>query len=348
MLSGGLTLLGAFLAEFRGWLALVTLTWVCIAPRAEACATVDHDPAALATGVTAERAIIVYDPSTKTEHFIRSATFLTKGSSDFGFIVPTPAPPTFGEVDQSVFGALADSYDAARPVKKQLHLTSVLAFTLKADRSAREPSLVQELGTAHVAGMDVTVVKADDVAALEEWLSSHGFTKRPALTAWLEHYVQRGFVFSAFRYAATGVTVTSKAARISFTTEVPLYPYLEPADSLPRSSALDVWFIGPERREWQDEATASDPPSVWLASSKVAIPDELSRLSGTSKPWVTLFHDERSTRPRGDVRFPVSKTAVELAPSPKLEPIEVPLEGLFCLMTIALLGGAFLFRRRRG
>jgi hypothetical protein len=178
-------------------------------------------------------------------------------------------------------------------------------------------------------------------------LSSHGFSKRPALTAWLAHYVKRGFVFSAFRYAATGVTVTSKAARISFTTDVPVYPYLEPSDSLPRSSALDVWLIGPEPRTWEDEGAALDPPSVWMASSKVAIPAELSSLSGTAKPWVTLFHDERSTRPRADVRFPVSKTAIEVAPSPKVELIEVPLEGLFCLMTAVVVGGAFLFRRRR-
>lgn len=337
--------MASLLGEFRTWLALAAVVWVSFAPRAEACATVDHDPASLATGVTAERAILVYDPSTKTEHFIRSATFLTKGSSDFGFIVPTPAPPTFGEVDQSLFASLAEAYEAARPVKKQLNVSS---FTLSAKSAGVEqPSLVQQLGTAHVAGMDVTVVKADDVAALAEWLSSHGFTQRPALTAWLEHYVKRGFVFSAFRYAATGTTVSSKAARISFSTDVPLYPYFEPADSLPRASALDVWLVAPERREWVDEGAATDPPSVLMASSKLTLPAELVALSGVSKPWVTLFHDQRSRRPSADVRFAVSKLTTEVTPAPRYEQVDLPLEGLFCLLVAGLLGAAFLFRRRR-
>ncbi len=311
----------------------------------EACATVDHD-SALGTGISGERAIIVYDPATKTQHFIRSATFHTRGSSDFGFIVPTPAPPTFGEIDQSVFEALAESYEAARPTRKHVTLSSAFMLTLsKGVDEGALPSVV-ELGRASVAGMDVVVVKADEVTALEEWLSSHGFAKRPALTAWLEHYVKKGFVFSAFRYSAAGASVTSKAARISFSTDVPLYPYLEPADSLGRDSSLDVWLIAPERREWIDEGPSSEPPTVMTATTKLSAPAEIGALINSSKPWVSLFRDRRTKRPAGDVRFAVSKETAEILPPARLEEVPIPIEGLFCLLVITLVVVAFLVRRR--
>ena len=51
---------------------------------------------------------------------------------------------------------------------------------------------VAELGTSRVAGMDATVLRATDSMALGEWLSSHGFSTRPALERWLAHYVERG------------------------------------------------------------------------------------------------------------------------------------------------------------
>lgn len=327
-------------------LLLACLGSLVVPERSEACATVDHG-SALGTGITAERAIIVFDAATKTQHFIRSADFHTKGSSDFGFIVPTPAPPTFGEVDQSVFDELGRAYEAARPVSRPLSLSSLFLLSRGVDGEVVRSAGVMELGRASVAGMDVVVVKADDVSALEEWLSSHGFAKRPALTAWLEHYVKKGFVFSAFRYSAAGARVTSSAARISFTTEVPVYPYLEPADALGRESGLDVWLVTTERREWVDEGVSADPPTVLTATTKVAVPSALSSLLANGKPWVTLFRDLRTRRPQGDVRFAVSKDTSELLPPARLAPVEVPLEGLFCLMVTLAFGVAFLARRRR-
>lgn len=313
------------------------------AERSEACATVDHD-AAVGTGVSAERAIIVYDPATKTEHFIRSATFHTKGSSDFGFIVPTPSVPTFGEVDEAVFDELAAGYEAARPRRHEYTLSSMLVLSAGVEKGAL-PS-VQELGHATVAGMDVVVVKADETAALEEWMASHGFSKRPALTEWLDHYVKQGFVFSAFRYSASSGTVTSKAARISFSTEVPRYPYFEPADSLGRQSGLDVWLIAPQRREWVDEGPSTEPPTQLAATTKLEVPRELASLINVSKPWVSLFRDRRAKRPPSDVRFAVSKETSELLPPARVEQVQVPLEGLFCLLVAAVLIIAFVRRLR--
>lgn len=324
-------------------LATVLVLLSTLSPsRAEACATVDHDPNSLVTRVKGEEAIIVFDAATNTEHFIRSAEFVTAGA-DLGFIVPTPTPPTFGEVDQSVFGELERGYEAARNEQVELSLSLWSMLTL----SRKGPGGVFELSSTRVAGMDVTVLRATDGAALAEWLSKHGFASRPALEAWLDTYVQRGFVFSAFRYVAQERRVTTKAVRISFSTPTPVYPYLEPADALPRVNALRVWLVTPERRAWVDGQAAPLPPRVLASTKTLTVPASLASLAPTSK-WVTVFLDERDTRPAADVRFEPAADQLELPPPPKLRTIEVPIEGLLLVTACGAVAVVVVRRRRRG
>ncbi len=56
--------------------------------------------------------LILWDAETRTEHFVRKASF-RGGGADFGFLVPTPALPELSESDSGVFQALAD---ITRPV----------------------------------------------------------------------------------------------------------------------------------------------------------------------------------------------------------------------------------------
>lgn len=321
--------------------AVLVLLSMLRPPRSEACATVDHDANALATAVRGEEAIIVFDAATNTEHFIRSAEFSTSGD-DVGFIVPTPTPPTFAEVDQTVFAELAQGYEAARPEKVELSLSMWSLLTLS--RSGGPG--VFELSSSRVAGMDVTVLRATDTNALETWLTKHGFATRPALKAWLDTYVQRGFVFSAFRYAAEAHRVTTKAVRISFTTTTPVYPYLEPADALPRANELRVWLVAPERRAWVDERPSPQVPRELASTTTLTMPASLGSLAPASKR-VTLFVDERHTRPAGDVRFEVAADQLEVLPAPRVRTVELPLEGLVLLGGIAAVVIAFARRRRR-
>src|SRR6266436_5532883 len=52
--------------------------------------------------IAEESAVIVWDAPSKTQHFIRRATFDTK-AKDFGFLVPTPTQPALADVDDAVF-----------------------------------------------------------------------------------------------------------------------------------------------------------------------------------------------------------------------------------------------------
>ena len=51
--------------------------------------------------IAEESAVIVWEGATRTEHFVRRATFATT-AADFGFLVPTPSKPELAEVVKAV------------------------------------------------------------------------------------------------------------------------------------------------------------------------------------------------------------------------------------------------------
>src|SRR5687767_13907289 len=83
---------------------VVALTLATSPQRGGACAVAppDNHPVAIAD----ESAIIVWDAATKTQHFIRRASFNTE-APDFAFLVPTPTRPALAEADDKAFEHLS-------------------------------------------------------------------------------------------------------------------------------------------------------------------------------------------------------------------------------------------------
>jgi len=86
--------------------------------------------------------------------------------------------------------------------------------------------------------MHATVLQADDTKALQAWLQKEGFSARPAFEKWAKPYVSGHWVFTAFRYEPTkGMgKITSKAVRMSFSSDKPFFPYRESTDAEPRQT----------------------------------------------------------------------------------------------------------------
>src|SRR5207237_170781 len=105
--------------------------------------------------IAEEEALIIWDPATKTEHFIRRAAFRST-ARQFGFLVPTPTKPELSEVDDSIFDTLADVIRP--PVKYVAEPTykpgswcieaCLLGDAKSAKDDARAP--VRVIATAHV------------------------------------------------------------------------------------------------------------------------------------------------------------------------------------------------------
>src|SRR5262249_53159001 len=162
-------------------------------------------------------------------HFIRRADFQSE-APDFGFLVPSPSQPELAEAPDSVFEILDE---ATRPqivegTEYQVMICTPMEFLL----SASEPPVgagprVQILDTQRVAGYDTAVLRADDAAALSQWLSARGYPSRPELQQWLEPYVRAHWVVTAFKIAkrarTAGMELGTSAVRMSFATERPFF-----------------------------------------------------------------------------------------------------------------------------
>jgi hypothetical protein len=313
-----------------------------------------------------EDALIVWDEARHVEHFIRTAVFDTSAKS-FGFLVPTPSPPTLAEVQPEVFSALAA---ATKPLVeyRQAWVAEPVGCTwlaMKAgvdrdDDTASAPAArVRVLSEQHVAGLDATVLAASDTAALAEWLRSHGFAMRDALQRWLAVYVEKGWNLVAFRYerpllaqsgGAIAGAIQSSAVRITFAADGPVYPYLEPDDTPSVPDRELRLFVAADRR--LDGSLTGSAWGRWQGSAQFAAAIETphavaSALPGLALPerlWLHEFSDPTTKRPPLDLVFGASPLA-EVRPPPRIVIIERKFYVPYELPLVAL--GAFLWWWRR-
>jgi Uncharacterized protein conserved in bacteria (DUF2330) len=278
-----------------------------------ACAPAPH--AGERITVVEESAVIIWEPATKTQHFIRRATFEGQ-ASDFGFLVPTPAAPALARVDDDVFRHLQEKTTppTIRETQKRIDWTPLVALPFliynksegAATTAARAP--VEVLSTQKVGGYEAAILDATDAAALNEWLAQNGYATTPDLTEWLDAYVKQRWIISAFKIdKSQAESAQTSAVRMSFATERPFFPYREPASqrdaAAPNTSRLlRIFFVGPERvngrigggePRWPGQMHWSDAVrDIELAGVK---------LSGTER--LTAFEDFSSPRPGTDDLF---------------------------------------------
>ena len=195
---------------------LALAAWVGMAPSpAPACAVAP--PKGGRVDVSDEAALIVWDEATRTEHFIRRATFQTAAAYDFGFLVPTPTQPDLGEADDAVFNQLAqitapkiETQTVTRPVRWGCDGGFMLGAKHERMAPGAAESAVVVLGQKRVGDHDTVTVKfrrdkADDpvagAAELAAWLQRYGYAFGPNLVEWLTPYIKNDWVVTAFRMA---------------------------------------------------------------------------------------------------------------------------------------------------
>jgi len=333
-----------------GVVALLALG-VFNARTAEACATAP--PRGEEVRIAEEEALIVWDPATKTEHFIRRAAFQSTARK-FGFLVPTPTTPQLSEVPDSIFWSLANlirpevKYDRSETTYRAGAWLFESCMLMKGENKATavgEPAAVRVLATANVAGFNATTVEADDANALTAWLGENGFEATPQLTAWLERYVTEKWKVTAFVVASGDegrsdrYEIATRAVKMTFPAERPFYPYREPqiemtvetnAKLAPANRLLRVFFVSNERYA----ATLADRPwsaEVLHAAPVASPPMDLEAVIGPQR-YLTVFVDESSPRrgieelyfapsaDKADVRQPA-----QVIPYPKTVTIPVDL-----------------------
>lgn len=319
-----------------------------------ACAPAPHPGESIA--VVEESVVIIWEPSTKTQHFIRRATFRGE-ASDFGFLVPTPTAPTLAAVDDGVFDHLQRK--TSRQVVNRTEIsndwTPLILRPFR--RSARHKgdtvttaAPVEVLSTQRIAGYQAAVLDATEAQALLTWLTDNGYATTPDLDEWLGAYIEKRWIITAFKIDKSQMqTAQTSAVRMTFNTERPFFPYREPASQREidhGSRMLRIWFLGPDRvkgvigkdQTWPGETHWSDAARD-LETAGVKLP------AGTR---LTAFEDTSSPRPGTDDLFfttdPDQKTIV---PPPyeitNYETRDLPVDVFLAPVVIA---GLWIRRRR--
>ena len=131
--------------------------------------------------------VIIWDAKTKTQHFIRQASFKSE-ADDFGFLVPSPTQP---ELDESGNGAFDALRKLTEPEIKKLPRGKSDKKDAK-EKKSHAPESVKVLEQKLVAGFNAAVLETKSAAALVKWLKENGYTFRavifqPASTYGLAH-----------------------------------------------------------------------------------------------------------------------------------------------------------------
>ncbi len=188
---------------------------------APGCAVAPHAGEYVSTGD--ESALIVWDEKTKTEHFVRRASFRSVGY-DFGFLVPTPTRPHLDVAGDDLFielstltAARVEVHNVVKEVDKEfpLGLGCAPQSAIKAEVAGTEPAapiprggFVEVLEEKKVGDYDATVLtfrrgKNDTpehgAAEVTKWLAKHGYEASEPIRAWLERYVKDEWCVTAFK-----------------------------------------------------------------------------------------------------------------------------------------------------
>ncbi len=357
--------------SLRFLVALMSVSLLTVSPAPACCpAWRRGEPVRIAD----QQILVVWDPATRMEHFIREAKFAASPGArqeGFGFLVPSPTVPEIAAADGAVFAQLNDRIqprvvEVTRWDNHYSLLWTLFARESKAPASrapdAAPPPMaaVEVMKRARVGGYDVVVLKAADPAALTEWLSDNGYDSRPELAEWSRPYVEKGWMITAFKYATDATSIDVSAVRLSFETDAPLFPYRVPTDQIdpdaPRRNTLRAFVIGPGRAEgtlgegttarpWEKgNVVYSHPLEVNASFLGGVLPEGTA--GGATNVWLTAFEDFTWPSGTDDLTFAFDPAGAKFQ---RVEEHVTCHDRLIPLDAIALAGlGVLMAVRRRG
>jgi hypothetical protein len=301
--------------------------------------------------------VLIWDEATKTEHFIRKASF--KGeAADFGFVVPSPSQPELSESGNEAFPYLQKITEPAHLKAPRSGGSVGCGCGLKTASMAKgeaQPA-VRVLEEKVVAGYKASVLEADTSAGLVRWFKEHGYAFSPEVEAWAKPYVEAKWKFTALkidkpRDAEGAAQVGTQALRLSFKTDRPLFPYREPnpekdAEAVgAKHRLLRIYFVSDARYKGELKAANWTGQVAWAgeldAKQRAAVLEflKLPPTTGPAEWWLTEFEDDWPYREApSDVYFSRDReqTPVRRPPIYEYSSAPWPADGAVYLLAFAV------------
>lgn len=332
---------------------------VVVAPPAMACGCggVVSDPGHR-TAVDREVALLTGDGTTETIHMQLG---MKSDAEDLGLLVPTPSPATVTLGDPDIFDDLR-SVTRPQPVEKFHLFGPAVLFGDGSDGgtssgAAPQAGGVQALRTVDLGPLEATTLRADDPAALQQWLEDHHYQMREGLAAQVKPYIQEKWTFVAVRLTQEGKELTGSLPPLvmTFASKQLVYPMRMSRAATDAESVL-AYVLGPHRVQRTDPtATAGDRATVTFAGT---VPADQVSAAGlhtllATAPYLTAIN-QYFGRPSDEIE---SDFTFDPAPNDEAYhdtytvdtygiPIDVAIIGLILLIAVLMLGTRYLRRRR--
>jgi hypothetical protein len=312
--------------------------------------------------------IMIWDKDSKTQHFIRKASFKSD-ADDFGFLVPTPTQPELNESGNEAFPVLQK---ITEPEKKKMPRPSGSMSCgcggIAPQAGLVKPDEVRVLQEKLVAGFHAVVLEADSADVLVQWLKKNGYAFSPEVQAWAKPYVEAGWKITALKVAKPTdakdtPNVAASALRLTFKTDRPLFPYREPnpekdaATLGARDRLLRIYFLADARYEGK---MAGDEGWTGRVAWAGKVKDEdrtktlaflnLPQTTGPAEWWLTEFEDHWPYRSApADVYFSRDHNQSTVQRPPIIEYISSPwpTDGMVYALAVAVVAPPLLRRVRR-
>lgn len=290
------------------------------------------------SGFDGQKSVIIWDPDTQVQHFIRQADFTTS-DPEAAWLAPTPSRPELALADAAIF-------DLAHQLVKP-PLSGPTGGALAA------PAGLEVIEKRQLGAYDIAVLRGTEPAAISEWLSGHGFKTSSGVENWLKNYAHGDWHITAFKLTADPArNMKQEPVRMSFVTDRPFHPYIVPTDNISASrhsmNGLQLSVITPQPMSGSiaelkaGESASMGPEAMRQMEQRAGV----SLRSLGPAPVITAFADYGFPRaveddlwfsPSGAWKPPL-KDVAPLPYSPPMGPLLGVLAGVAALGWAAMLG----------
>ncbi len=305
----------------------------------------------------AERVLVVFDAAKRRQELVIWPGF-SGDTADFGYVVPLPSAPTVAAAEEGLFEALD------RAIEPEVRHESVTEWEVGwffgppgdgAEMMAGAKGGVEVLMHGRVGAFEVAVLRADDPAALTQWLNAHSYVFDDAATKWAARYVEAKFVFAALRIR-TGDEDAGAAqihpVRFGFETDRAFLPFGSPAPA-EQTVFKRLYLLTRDHvrgrageRVWLDRAALEFAAPVDTAPFASWLPD--AGLLKTMTLTVADIEKQPGEHHTEDMWLEPARSTDEVRPPPEVittaSTIFIPLEGVVLLLGVL---AVVYWRRRR-
>ncbi|HWD40056.1 MAG TPA: DUF2330 domain-containing protein [Fimbriimonas sp.] len=251
------------------------------------------------TAIGDQTNIVIWNPQTQTEHFVRLAVFQSD-AANFGFIAPSPTKPELAEVSPKAFRTLGNLKPQPYEVVQAKAAESAASMI-----GGLPVNVVQEL---NVAGYHATTVLARDSSALASWMNQNGYQSTPGIEEWTKLYIRKGWYLTAFKVLQGDLAATTGTIRMSFKTSQPFNPFYVPQDNIRpgQTGTLRLFFVSDCDYDGTIGQSEGWRTADWSASVTDQAATDLARelkLPVSALPsgaQVQFFQDPNFPRPASD------------------------------------------------